>query len=721
MIAVNTLIKWGQDNDKESVERILWLDRQQNLAYVINIYSNESPFPRCISDIEECIKQGIAGLLDSDPFVKVVDEGELSEKSKEIRDRAWEVIKELVTLEPVIFYKKERRELVLKASSIYNLHEKTVSNYLKRFWKRGKIKNALLPDYYLCGGPGKERRAGDKKRGRRRKNAELVGEGINVDEEVKKIFNIAINKYYHTGAKNSLKLAYELMRKEFFSDEFRIENGIRVPVIKPIGEVPTYAQFRYWYYKNINLKKQISSRQSSKKYEQQYRPLLGNTTSEAIAPGSIYQIDATVGDIYLVSRYNRNWIIGRPVIYGVIDVFSRMVVGIYVGLEGPSWIGAMMALANAASDKVAFCKEYGIDIEEKDWPVHHLPEAILADRGELEGKNVENLINSLHVKIQNTPPYRADWKAVIEQHFRITNIRVKPLLPGTVDPDVRERGDRDYRLDAKLDIYQFTQIIIKCALYHNNQYHLKNYDREEMMVADEVECIPREIWNWGIANCAGKLRSVPEDIVKLNLMPSDAATVTAKGIKFKGLYYASPKTLKERWFEKARNKGTWKIDVSYDPRNMNFIYIKEQNGMDFEKCFLLEHQDRYKDKNLEEIQYLLEEEKLQIKIAEDKELQAKVDLITEIESIAKEAEKSFKEEKSNESDSKRKKGIRNNRRLEKMLNREKEAFELDKKETGSNAEVIPFSRAEQEEEVDENDTISLLIRKQKEALKKIHE
>jgi len=70
---------------------------------------------------------------------------------------------------------------------------------------------------------------------------------------------------------------------------------------------------------------------------------------------------------------------------------------------------------------------------------------------------------------------------------------------------------------------------------------------------------------------------------------------------------------------------------------------------------------------------------------------------------------------------KRKKGIRNNRRIEKMLNREKEAFELDKKETGSNAEVIPFSRAEQEEEVDENDTISLLIRKQKEALKKIHE
>ncbi|MBZ4656176.1 MAG: Integrase catalytic region, partial [Thermoanaerobacter sp.] len=34
----------------------------------------------------------------------------------------------------------------------------------------------------------------------------------------------------------------------------------------------------------------------------------------------------------------------------------------------------------------------------------------------------------------------------------------------------------------------------------------------------------------GIANRAGRLRSVPEDIIKLNLMPSDTATVTAKGI-----------------------------------------------------------------------------------------------------------------------------------------------------------------------------------------------
>ena len=605
MIAVNTLIHWVQESGRESVERILWLDRKQDVSFVIDIHLNESPFKRSISDIEESIEHETAFILDSDPFARVVYEQELANKSRQMRDNAWDVIKELAALEPFIFKKNERKELVLKAASMYSLHEKTVQQYLKNYWKKGKIKNALLPDYHLCGGPGKERQAGDKKRGRMRKNAELIGKGVNVDEEIKRIFNIAINKYYLTGKKNSLKVTYELMRREYFCDEYKIENGIKVPIIQSIGNVPTYAQFRYWYEKMVSLKKQIKSRQSSKKYEQQYRPLLGNSTSESLAPGSNYQIDATVGDIYLVSRFNRDWIIGRPVIYGVIDVFSRMVAGIYVGLEGPSWIGAMMALSNAASPKVSFCSEYGIDIKEEDWPVHHLPEAILADRGELEGKNVENVINALHVKIQNTPPYRADWKGVIEQHFRVTNLRVKPFLPGMINPDARERGDKDYRLDAKLDIHQFTQIIIRCALYHNNQHYLKNYSREEMMVADEIECIPREIWNWGIANRAGKLRSVPEDIVKLNLMPADTASVTAKGIRYKSLYYASPKTLKERWFERARNKGTWKIEICYDPRNMNFIYLKEQNGMSFEKCFLLPHQQRYKDKNFVTIQHRL--------------------------------------------------------------------------------------------------------------------
>ncbi|MDV2887992.1 transposase, partial [Alkalihalophilus pseudofirmus] len=87
------------------------------------------------------------------------------------------------------------------------------------------------------------------------------------------------------------------------------------------------------------------------------------------------------------------------VIYAILDVYSRIITGLYVGLEGPSWVGAMMALDNMVADKVEFCKQYGIDITSEQWPTHHLPEIIIADRGEFEGYSVDNLINNLNIKI----------------------------------------------------------------------------------------------------------------------------------------------------------------------------------------------------------------------------------------------------------------------------------------------------------------------------------
>ena len=53
-----------------------------------------------------------------------------------------------------------------------------------------------------------------------------------------------------------------------------------------------------------------------------------------------------------------------------------------------------MALANTASDKVSYCKKYGIDVTKEEWDCHYLPQTLLADRGELEGYNVERLINA---------------------------------------------------------------------------------------------------------------------------------------------------------------------------------------------------------------------------------------------------------------------------------------------------------------------------------------
>ncbi len=447
---------------------------------------------------------------------------------------------------------------------------------------------------------------------------------------------------------------------------------------------------------------------------------MGKSDKGNLGPGAKYQIDATVGDIYLVSSINREWIIGRPVIYVIIDVFSRMVAGIYVGLEGPSWIGAMMALANAASDKVEFCRDYGINITEEDWPCSGIPESILADRGEMEGKNIDTLINTLHVKIENTPPYRADWKGIVEQYFRTLNIKVKPLAPGYIDTDFRERGGQDYRLDAKMDISEFTEMVIRCVLYHNNHNWMDSYSRDEELAAGNVDPIPIQIWNWGIIHRSGSLRSTPDEIVKLSLMPAASATVTEKGIKFKTRYYKSDRAISEHWFEKARSRGSWKIDISYDPRILDRIYARLEDGRNYDVCYLIEGQG-FIGKTAEELDYLEAYEKLNRQKNAGVIIQSKVDLISELENIVKKSKK--KTEKNifpEASKASRIRGIRENRANEKLVNRKKESFILGKEDKKPNS--IDNVSIEEEDNTSTNIINIEYIRKmQEEGLKRKNE
>jgi hypothetical protein len=143
--------------------------------------------------------------------------------------------------------------------------------------------------------------------------------------------------------------------------------------IEAQGGIPSFDQFQYWSNKD-HLRLEIKrKRMGSKLYDKDLRGLLGTSNAQVIGPGSRYQIDATIADVYLVSRLDPNLIIGRPIVYVVIDVFSRLITGVYIGLEGPSWVSAMMALANTAMDKVAYCAQYGVAIRPEDWPAHHLP------------------------------------------------------------------------------------------------------------------------------------------------------------------------------------------------------------------------------------------------------------------------------------------------------------------------------------------------------------
>lgn len=156
------------------------------------------------------------------------------------------------------------------------------------------------------------------------------------------------------------------------------------------------------------------------------------------------------------------------------------------------------------------------------------------------------------------------------------------------------------------------------------------------------------------------------------------------------------------------------MKVSYDPRNLNYIYVHGNTPKDYEKCFLLESSSRYRDRTLEEIDYLLEIEKIEQKKSKDSVMQAKTELITEIEEIVKQAEKDFiQETETVESSRKRIKDIRENRKLEKELNRKNEVFNINE---NTNKAEKATSVKENTQDTNLQDGLQLLLKKQMEGL-----
>ncbi|QCN97445.1 transposase (plasmid) [Azospirillum argentinense] len=685
---VNTLLSFTAEG---RTERVLWLDPLGRGCFMIDVDAAAAmPVFRRSEEIDRMRADVLLAEVIDDPWLAPLNEATIPEKHRARRDAAWSLIGPLVVEVPAIFHPEERGRLVQRIVEEMDSNRFTLYRLLRRYWQRGLSPNALLPDYDRCGGRGKAKAVSGKKRGRA-SGTGIVG--VNVDTEMRGLFRDTVTRYFAVNRRLDMAGCYDMLIYDHFADlEIDEDTGRQRAIVRP--EHPTARQFRYWSEKDNDVFLLERQRRTPRVYDKDMRALLGTSTSEVFGPGSRYQIDATIADVYLVSRLNPNRLVGRPVLYIVIDVFSRMIVGMYVGFEGPSWVGAMMAIANAAMDKVAYCRGFGIEIDEVDWPCHHLPDKLLGDRGEMIGTSVETLIKNFHVEVENTAPYRADWKGIVERRFRLLPATFRAYVPGYIDVDFQERGARDYRLDGKLNIDDFTAVIIHCVRYYNTQHLIRSYPRDRQVIAEEVKAIPIELWEWGIARRSGQLRSYPPDLVKLSVLPSDDAVVTMHGIRFYGCFYTCTKAMAEHWFERARQTGTWTVRVSYDPRNMNEIYLhdEDQGRIRFIPCVMTDRSAAYRDRTLWEIDQVRQDERRIQNAHAPRALQGRMDMLQAAQDIVSAAEDRHAAAAPGGSDAEKLKDIRQNRQQERRDNQDREAFRIGKDATAptGGARVVPL-------------------------------
>lgn len=429
--------------------------------------------------------------------------------------------------------------------------------------------------------------------------------------------------------------------------------------------VPTFEQFRYHWQKEFSYSVRKLNRLQRRRFDAAFKPLLSGTLKEVRGPGTRFYIDATVLDVYCVSRLNRNRIVGRPTLYIVADEFSRMVVGMYVGLEPPCWVGAMLALWNCSLDKVKFCAQYGIEIAPDEWPTGFMPLHFMGDRGELSALMAELLSLAFGLDVENSRAYAGEAKGVVERVFNTVQTKFGPFMPGYVDKEFSGRDASPAELRAAMDIHEITRTVI-LAVLHSNLRVVRGYEGWPEVIADGVPFVPVELWHWGVNNLRCDVRQFDSAYLTRNLWPSATMKFSRNALQFyRGLYFMGTSLQDEPWFAEAFAKRA-EVNTRFNPGNItNAILIPPNLRSGQIDIALTRRSSRFSGFCYSEVVALGNDAKRQNAMAAWENLPRQVEHEGQMHAGIRQAKRNWREQYDDSlSDAARKRGIKDNRREE---------------------------------------------------------
>lgn len=471
-------------------------------------------------------------------------------------------------------------------------HKDQFHRELNRFIFFLRAPNALLPfELKNCGGnyrhvineydlPTKRGQGGKKNERSRSKTRGIT------DKDKINIKRIAAHI-----KKNSLKFrysyAYSLYSKNF--ERYEIErdyHDLKQTYQMPFDESNriSYNQFYYHFKKIFTRADLLKIKVGNLAYAKDHEDRQGLTRDGVQFATHRYEVDATVLDCYVRYPYDKtgNKTMGRPVFYMVVDVYSTMIVGMYLGFDGPNWSGASQALCNACLDKVEFASRYGLALSKDDWPASHVPNQITIDNGsEYPDALISTVLRSeIGVELFNlVAVYRGDAKGIVERKFGVLNDQKIHFLPGAIAEAVR-REDKHPSNSTLYDYDSLVALLITEIIYHNQsaeRLKLCNFSA----IVNDVGITPQAIFMHslsGAENGGNATTAEDESKIKWAFRPEETASVRPNHVYFKGVEYHHDYFKDSGQYSKSKHHGSFKITVKRVNDWINHIWHKTDNG-----------------------------------------------------------------------------------------------------------------------------------------------
>jgi putative transposase len=318
--------------------------------------------------------------------------------------------------------------------------------------------------------------------------------------------------------------------------------------------------------KALSMKETLRRREGGQAVRNKYAPIQG-AFPDANWPLATVQIDHTPVDLILVDDVHRRPV-GRPWITLAIDVFSRMVAGLYVSFDPPGTLAVGLCLAHAILPKENWLAKHEITTP---WPVWGVMDSVHADNAkEFRGHMLRKACQEYGINLQWRPVGRPHFGGHIERLLGTLNHEIHNL-PGSTFSNPQARGTYDAEQHAAMTLSEFERwfSITVVEVYHQRRHH-------------ELGVTPLQKYEEGIFGTAERPgRGLPDRLLderrlRLDFMAYQERTVQRHGLVIDEIQYYDD--VLRPWISApdpsdTTGKRKRKFIIRRDPRDISKVYF----------------------------------------------------------------------------------------------------------------------------------------------------
>lgn len=318
---------------------------------------------------------------------------------------------------------------------------------------------------------------------------------------------------------------------------------------------------------------------------------------------NVVQIDHTPLDIIIVDEKTRQSI-KRVWLTVAIDVFSRVITGIYLSLDAPSLTSVAMCISHSVLPKDKWLEYIGV---EGEWNIWGYPKKIHTDNGaDFRSINLSEACASNGIDIEFRPVKKPNYGGHVERYLGAFSKKIAEL-DGKTFNSAGKRESYDPEKHANMTIDEIEKWLAHAVIEYHHTPH------------SSLGIAPITKWKMGIEGASGVmavgLPEIPDDPLtfELDFLPKTMRNISGQGVVWDKIHYFSD-GIRHLIGERDKSGRSRKYIVRRDPRDITKVWVYDP----FQKLY---HEVPYADPTHPYTnKWELEEAKRYLKSLDDKDL-----------------------------------------------------------------------------------------------------